>query len=193
VKKIYFATRNKGKAHSLKRVLSEYGIKAIHIPMDLPEPKIDDLREIAKQKVITAYDRIKKPVIAIDSGFYIPSLKGFPGAFVNPVLKTIGIEGILKLTEAKPEKCEFKDCLAYRDGKSKQPLVFESITSGVLSTKPRGEIGDEAWSKLWLIFIPEGEKKTLAETTSVEYLEWSKKHEQNSYAVQFAKWFLNQK
>jgi len=68
----------------------------------LPEPRSDDLREIAKEKVLFAYKKIRKPCIVLDFGFYIHSLNGFPKAFVNFVLETIGIEDILKLVDGKP-------------------------------------------------------------------------------------------
>lgn len=192
MRQIYFATKNKGKVSSLKRVLSQYGIKVIHSPMDLPEPRTDDLREIAKEKVLAAYQEVKKSVIALDAGFYIPSLNGFPGAFVNLVLKTIGIEGILKLIETKSGDCEFRDCLAYFDSKLKEPLIFEPNVVGALSAEPRGKIKDYAWSELFLIFIPDGEQKTLAEMTEEEYRVWHKKYHQKSYATEFANWFLEQ-
>lgn len=192
MKKIYFATQNKGKVSSFKRVLSQYGIKVIHVPKDLPEPRTDDLREIARQKVLAAYKEVRKPVVALDAGFYIHSLKGFPRAFVNFALKTIGIEGILKLTEDKPRECEFIECLAYYDGRPEEPLIFESSVRGTLTTEPRGRMKKRAWSKLFKIFIPEGEEKTLAQMTDKEYFEWSERHHKNSYATKFAKWFLGQ-
>ncbi len=192
-REIYFATQNKGKVNSLKRSLSRYGINVIHACLDLPEPRTDDLHEIAKQKVLTAYEKVKKPVLALDAGFYVFSLKGFPGAFVNHALKTIGIGGVLKLIEDKPKECEFKECLSYYDGKLEQPLIFESRIKGILATKPRGKMGDYAWSKLSLVFVPEGLNKTLAEMGSEEYLRWSRQRHNTSYVTEFAKWFLGRK
>lgn len=195
MKEIYFATTNKGKVSSLKRNLSCYKINVIHFPVDLPEPRTDDLGKIAKQKVLAAFKKIKKPVVALDAGFYIYSLKGFPKAFVNPILETIGIEGLLKLTEDKPRECEFRECLAYYDKNLPEPLVFESSVRGKLSAQPKERMKDYAWSKLFLIFIPEGKQKTLSQMTFEEYQRWSRQHHQSSssYAVQFAKWFLEHK
>ena len=70
-------------------MLSKYGIKVIHVPIELSEPRMGDIREIAKAKVLSAYSKIKKPVIALDSGFYIHSSGGFPGGNVNPTLKNM--------------------------------------------------------------------------------------------------------
>jgi XTP/dITP diphosphohydrolase len=194
MRQIHYATQNKGKVQSFRRVLTQYGIKVIHFDIDLSlsEPRIDDLQVITREKVLTAFQRIKQPVVALDSGCYIPALNGFPGVFVNFVLETIKLEGILKLLEGKPRKCEFRDCLAYFDGRIAQPLFFESSVIGVLSETQRGETNEYSWSVLSTLFVPEGEHKTLTEMSPEEYLEWSKKHHQNSYASKFVKWFLNQ-
>ena len=54
----------------------------------------------------------------MDTDFRIDELNGFPRAFVNFSLDTIGISGILKLMENKENRsCAFNECLAYHDGK----------------------------------------------------------------------------
>lgn len=186
---IYFATKNKGKVDSIKNVLSNHGIEVTHVPLDLPEPRSDDLREIAKEKVLFAYRYIKNPCIVLDVGFYIPSLNGFPKAFVNFVLETIGIEGILKLVDGKIRDCEFRNCLAYLDDTFLKPLYFESNVEGSLSEFPRGEIKDYHWSKLSSIFIPKKAVKTLAEMTFDEYQNWRLQRHKDSFATKFAEWF----
>lgn len=188
---IHFATTNKGKLASIQSVLSQYAIEVIHHDIDLPEPRTYDLQEIAKQKAKKAYAIIQKPVIALDSGFYIYALNGFPRSFVNFVLETIGIDGILRLAQGKGRECEFKNCLAYDDGTMREPMLFESSVKGVLAGKPRGKgPKDYFWSALFFIFIPSGKDKTLAEMTREEYEQWRKERHDDSYANQFAEWFL---
>lgn len=186
--KIYFATKNKGKINSAKATLSEYNIEVIHTPLDLPEPRTDDIQKIAREKVLFAYNQIKKPCIALDAGFYIYSLAGFPKTFVNFALETIDIEGILKLVEDKPRDCEFRNCLAYFDDLLAEPVYFESNVEGILSPAPRGEMKDYFWSKLFLIFIPKDASKTLAEMTLEEYQAWRSNRYPHSFLIQFAKW-----
>jgi len=192
MKQVYFATTNKGKVASLQSVLSRYDIEVIHTPLTLPEPRTDDLRKIATQKVLAAYEELKKPVIAQDSGFYIQSLNGFPRAFVNFALETVGIEGILKLAEGKPRECEFQNALAYYDGAREQPVLFESSIEGILSDLPRGELREYAWSSLFLIFIPKGETRTLAELSEEEYEELRKEIHKDTYATRFGEWLYKQ-
>jgi XTP/dITP diphosphohydrolase len=190
VRIIYFATKNKGKFVSLSNALSSYHIGLLKFPIDLPEPRTDDVRKIARDKVLFAYNRIKKPCIALDAGFYIDALNGFPKAFVNFALETIKLEGILKLVEDKPRDCEFRQSLAYLDDKLSEPEYFESINRGKIAEEPRGLEQDYHWSELSLIFIPEGETKTLAEMNKEEYQAWRKRRQSHSYETKFKDWIL---
>lgn len=185
---IYFATKNRGKVNSVSTILSKYGIEVIHFPLELPEPRSEDLMEIAKEKVLFAYDKIRKPCIALDSGFYIHSLNGFPKAFVNFALQTIGVDGILKLVDGKPRGCEFRNCLAYLDNSLSEPLFFESNIEGMLSDSPRGEMRDYYWSELYFVFVPINANKTLAEMSFNEYHNWRAQRYKDSFATKFAEW-----
>lgn len=116
MEEIVFVTHNKGKIASAKKQLEGVNVKIFEY--DLDEPRSDDIKYISKAKVEEAYELVKKPCISLDCGFWIEELKGFPRAFVNFSLDTIGIKGILKLMEGKENrKCAFNECLAYHDGK----------------------------------------------------------------------------
>ena len=161
--------------------------------MDIPEPRSSDVQEISKEKVIFAYNKLKKPVIALDAGFFINSLNGFPRAFVNFTLETIGLEGILNLVEGKERSCEFRECLSYLDDSLSEPQYFIENVKGTLSHEIKGFLQDHLWSKLGLIFIPEGNIKTLAEMNYQEYVEWRKSKEKESYSRLFYEWFFKNK
>ena len=103
----------------------------------------------------------------MDAGFFIDELNGFPKAFVNFSLETIGIDGILKLMEGKENRrCKFEECLAYHDGN--QIHYFYGKHPGNLSNEILGKDRDEKWSDLWYIFKPDNHEKTLAQMTSEE-------------------------
>lgn len=127
--------------------------------------------------------------MALDAGFYVHSIGGFPKMYANFVLKTIGVNGILKLVENQDGSCEFKNCLAFFDGILKEPVVFEEAVKGKLADIPRGNKQDYFWSDLFFVFIPEGENKTLAEMTPGEYYKWREKLYASSHLTKFAKWF----
>lgn len=189
--KVHYATTNKGKVESLRSVLSPYGIVVVHEDISLAEPRTDDLEEIARRKAMAAFELLKKPVVTHDAGFYIQSLNGFPRAFVNFALETIGITGILKLVEGKSRICEFRNCIAYHDADVGEPVIFSSVTAGILTDEPRGAISKNAWSDLWLIFKPAGENQTLAEMSVQELLSWRETVRSGSYGFKLAKWLAD--
>lgn len=188
MKEIIFVTTNKGKVASAQRYLKN--INVIPYNAELIEPRSDDIKEIAKQKVLQAFKIVKKPCLALDSGFFIEELNGFPKAYVNHALDTIGIEGILKLMlGVKNRYCEFKSCLAYFDGKN--ITYFESNSPGFLSEKIQGENSKNKWSDLWYIFIPKTFHKTLGEFTEEDFNKFDK-IKNISCMEKFKNWYENQ-
>ena len=185
---IHLATTNKGKVHSLNNNLLKYGIKVVHHHIELPEPRSDDLRAIAKEKVLFAFDKIKQPCIALDSGFFIPSLNGFPRAFVNFALETIGVDGILKLVDGADRKCEFRSCLAYFDETLDEPLYFESVVPGSLAESKKGVMQNHYWSELFLVFIPDDRDMTLSEMSTEEYHRWKEEKSKDYFGDKFGAW-----
>src|SRR3990167_4829261 len=158
---IYFVTTNNGKIQSLKRDFEKHEISIIQKLINLAEPRSSDVQEIAAAKISEAYHLIQKPTIVLDAGFYIPSLNGFPRAFVNFTLETIGLEGILTLVGGKERDCEFRECLAYMDGTQTEPICFTSAIKGFIAEKPKGKMQNHLWSPLALIFVPPNTGRTL--------------------------------
>lgn len=186
MEEIIFVTHNKGKAKSAEKYFNN--VKFSTYDFELDEPRSDDLKEIATAKVKQAYEIVKKPCIALDSGFFIDELNGFPKAFVNFSLDTIGIDGILKLMEGKENrKCKFEECLAYHDGN--EIHYFYGRHPGNLSNEILGKDREEKWSDLWYIFKPENHEKTLAEMTSDERENRRKTDGSYSALSVFAEWY----
>ena len=183
---IVFVTHNKGKLASAQRYLKK--AKLISYDYELIEPRSDDIKEIATAKVKQAYDIVKKPCIAQDSGFYIDSLNGFPRTFVNFAMDTIGVDGFLTLMKDKEDrKCAFKECLAYYDGEENK--YFYGLHEGTIAKEKAGISREEKWSVLWYIFKPKNFDVTLAEMNEVEREERRKKDDSYSAIDAFAKWY----
>lgn len=188
MKEIIFVTTNNGKVASAQKELTN--IKVLPIEAELNEPRSDDIKEIAKQKVLQAYSIVNRPCIALDSGFFIEALNGFPRAYVNHMLDTIGIEGILKLLrDEENRECEFRSCLAYYDGEEMR--FFESKSSGVISQEIRGSENESRWSDLWYLFIPQKFNKTLAEFDESDFKEYNRVKE-DSGMKKFGEWYIRQ-
>lgn len=190
MEEIVFVTHNKGKAKSAEKYFEGDNIRFQTIDFELDEPRSDDIREIATAKVKQAYQLVGKPCIALDTGFFIDELNGFPRAFVNFALDSIGIDGILKLMDGKENrKCRFEECLAYHDGK--EIHYFYGKHPGNLSQKMQGLDREEKWSDLWYVFKPEHFDKTLAEMDAVER-ENRRKVDGSVEALKvFADWYKN--
>ncbi|MFH0928714.1 MAG: non-canonical purine NTP pyrophosphatase [bacterium] len=186
--KLNFVTSNQGKIASFKRDLADLDVALTSIDLEISEIRADETREIAKHKAEVAFEKLKQPCIAQDGGFYIPTLNGFPKVYVNFVMKTIGLEGILKLVAGKDRACEFQDTFAYKDGLMLEPMLFTSITRGSLAESPRGELHEYNWGELHKIFIPQGWQKTFAEMTQDEMSQWSQTNRETWSGVQFADW-----
>ncbi len=186
MEEIVFVTHNKGKAKSAERHFKN--IKFTTYDYELDEPRSDDLKVIATAKVKQAYEVVKKPCIALDSGFFIDELNGFPKAFVNFSLETIGIDGILKLMEGKENrKAKFEECLAFYDGK--EIYYFFGEHPGTLATQRQGEDRKEKWSDLWYIFKQEGCDKTIAQMKAEEVEDNNIAIKSDGAMKKFAKWY----
>ena len=165
MQEIVFVTHNPGKIASAQKTLKN--VKLSIFEYELDEPRSDDIEYISKMKVMEAYELVKKPCISLDCGFWIDALNGFPRAFVNFALETVGLEGILKLMEGiENRSCRFTECLSYYDGKELHQ--FAGKHEGLIAPAILGLDTDEKWSDLWYIYIPKGYEKTLAQMTQEE-------------------------
>jgi len=193
MEEIIFVTHNKGKIASAQNHLKGVNFKTFEY--ELEEPRSDDIKYISEAKVRQAYELVNKPCISLDCGFFIEELNGFPRAYVNYALDTIGLEGILKLMEGKENrKCSFKECLSYYDGKELHQ--FMGNHEGRLSKEILGQDTNKKWSDLWYIYIPYNSDKTLAQMTDEERQERDRKKEigeRRNEAIdsmrEFAKWY----
>lgn len=185
---IVFVTHNKGKIAEANRKLKDINFEVFEY--DLEEPRSDDITYISKYKVMEAYNLVKKPCISLDCGFWIDALDGFPRAFVNFALGTIGIEGILKLMEGKENRnCRFTECLSYYDGK--EVHQFMGKHEGTIANKISGKDSDKKWSDLWYIWKPAGYDRTMADLTDEERINRKRIGSINSMD-EFANWYKSQ-
>ena len=108
------------------------------------------------------------------------------------VLEPMGFARLRELRQGKPRQCEFRECWVYRDAVSDDPMFFEEVLPGILTDEPKGSFADDSWSPLWLIFIPEGADKTLAEMTHEEREAWRESRNRGSLG-EFVAWYLRER
>lgn len=133
-----------GNKHKAEEVASFFkGIEEVtHVAFEATEPQFESPVAVAEEKARQAYSALKRPLIVDDTGLFIESLNGFPGAYAAYVQDTIGNEGILKLmkgTAPEMRKAYFVTALAYADEKGIK--IFEGRVDGVITDAGRGTEG----------------------------------------------------
>lgn len=157
VKKIVYVTGNWAKVLSAKQMLEPLGFEIDNVKMETTEIQADDVVDIAKHSAIEASEKLKCSVLKNDTGLFVEALGGFPGPYTHYVDEKLGEDGLLKLMEGvENRKACFIEAFAYCEY-GKEPVVFKSITNGVIAKEKSGTYG---WS--WdFIFIPDGYDKTM--------------------------------
>jgi XTP/dITP diphosphohydrolase len=132
-------TSNAGKA---AEVAAFFGglLEVDHLALEIPEPRSNEIAEIAREKVRYAYSQLNTPLIVDDTGFFIDALKGFPGPYAAYILNSIGNAGILKLMDGISERdARFTTGIAYADERGTE--VFTGTLEGKIALCPRGNNG----------------------------------------------------
>ncbi len=161
---IYVLTMNEGKLREFRELGKECGIvlKKANIPK--VEVQSHSLIDIAVYAATTAVVQLGKPVFAEDAGLFIKALNGFPGPYSSYALKTIGVDGIIKLmTNMRDREAYFLSAIALAIP-SCGVKVFTGKVNGSIAREPRGE-GGFGFDP---IFIPFGESRTFAEMSISE-------------------------
>jgi XTP/dITP diphosphohydrolase len=179
--KLIFATGNPGKVISPKKELAKFGIELEQRDLGLPEIQADHAGTVAAYKAIHAYKSTQPTAVIVDdAALHIKALNGFPGPYVKPVVKQLGLEGLLRLmapwTRREDRSCVFVDAWAIvmfdpEGGGGYWIETFIREIGGELATEPRGPDKPGQKSVLWKLFMPYGWDKTLAEMTEDELAE----------------------
>lgn len=176
---VMFVSSNRHKYSESQEILASLGIRLGFFKSDLLEIQSDSVYEIAKIKALDAYAKCKRPVIIEDDALAVESLSGFPGPYSSYVFKTIGNAGLADMVK-RNRAAHFSAVIAFCD-KKKKPVLFEGVTRGKISKKPKGH----GWG-YDPIFIPAGRTRTYAELEEKNTLS----HRYRALA-KFASWFAN--
>ncbi|MDD2657227.1 MAG: non-canonical purine NTP pyrophosphatase [Candidatus Pacebacteria bacterium] len=156
---IHFITGSKNKLAEMQAVLGDVE----QLDIDLPEIQEIDAHKIIRAKLEEALKHKKEAFMVEDTSLYFDALSGLPGPLIKWFMKTVGNEGLFKMTEAFDNYgAEAKTIIGYTDG-SGNIEFFEGSVRGTI-VAPRGET-NFGWDP---IFQPEGKDKTFAEMTADE-------------------------
>ncbi|HAU28773.1 MAG TPA: hypothetical protein DCW68_01500 [Rhodospirillaceae bacterium] len=158
---IHLASTNKGKLASMRKHLDGLDIEVVPVDLPIVEPQASSIEGVAKSKAHQAFNLLKKPVVIEDSGFFINALEGFPGPYAKYINETIKVEGLIKLMDGEADRrCKFIGVLVYIDETGKEH-VFSHEERGSMSLAVDNTECAHSWSRLWHIFIPEGNDVTI--------------------------------
>ena len=167
MKNIYLITSNEGKVREFQSLISE--VKNFQLELD--EIQSLDPTEIIENKLRSAANKLNDKNIAFDyilvedTSLFIDTFNGLPGPFIKFFLKSIGNEGLSKLTNLYSDnvRASAKTYIGLIDSNGNSHF-FEGEIKGKISNEPRGDNGF-GWDK---IFIPNGSNKTFAEMSTDE-------------------------
>ena len=153
---ITFATTNESKLSEAKAIL---GIEVRGESLDIAEIQSLDFKEVAKQKALTYFEKLNRPIFAEDVSLTFNALKGLPGTYIDDFSKALGNEEMCKILSHKRDRTAVaRTTLAYtEDGQNVEFFIGE--LNGIIAKYPRGEKGF-GWDP---IFIPDGDNRTFAE------------------------------
>lgn len=158
--KVLFVTGNKNKMREFERILNN--IKMEQLQLDIPEIQSIEVEEVVKFKAEYAYKKVNLPVIVEDSGLYIETWNGLPGALIKWFESAVKSDGLCRMMKNEVDRsATAKCCIDFYDGKHN---IFLGAIDGKISDKPKGENGF-GWDN---IFIPQKYRKTFAEMSSKE-------------------------
>jgi non-canonical purine NTP pyrophosphatase (RdgB/HAM1 family) len=139
------------------------GFPLERIDLDLGEIQALDPAAVARAKVESAWERLRRPVIVEDSGLEIRAWGGFPGALVKWMEKSAGLDAIARMLDPFPDRSARAVCaLAAFDGE--RLVTARGEIEGAIASAPRGGRGF-GWDSL---FVPAGSARTFAEMEPAE-------------------------
>ena len=193
--KINFITSNKGKIKSLENSLKVNNLDAQICAqnLDIMEPQFDTVQEVSKYKALKAFEILKEPVLVEDGGFSVFELKGFPGVYTKYVLKTLGVDGILKLMQGVSNRAAKFVSVATFVNEDGTLFQFEREGGEFEISKEKVDIQSPyAWSELWKIIYLKEYNKNLCELSEQEVSEYYGRAGANGSIQKFVNWYINE-
>lgn len=153
-------TGNRHKAIEARRIVAP-SLEIVEV--ELPEIQSLDPRAVLRAKSISAWERLKRPLVVEETSLELAAMGGFPGPLVKWMLHAVGPEGIARCASALGDATAVARCLVlHYDGE--REVVGEGNESGRLVLPARGGTGF-GWD---VVFAPDGSDRTYGELGPAE-------------------------
>lgn len=184
---ITFVTGNKQKVKYLSQACEPFGIAVEQLELEIDEIQSTDPEKVALHKARAAYRLAKRPIVVNDTFWSIPSLGGFPGAYMADVNRWFKPEDWLALMSDKKNRTVTNTgAIVYYDGKKSK--VFSKSRSGTIIEESRGS--DAKGTSFGHVVIMNGFDQTLAELADQGKIAYK---EDEAVWHDFAKWYNMQR
>ncbi len=169
-KTLVYVTGNEIKFNVASKTFKNTGITLLQKKLDTPEIQSKSVQEVAKYSARWASEKLGKPVIVTDAGFFIEALNGFPGPFIKFINQWFSAEDYMNLMKGKTNRrIIIQDCLAYCSP-NEEPIVFTGSYAGKLAI----ELSEKPGTSIDRLFIPQGFNVPIAEIPEEQMLAyWS--------------------
>ena len=175
IKKLVFASHNKGKIKEIKKMLEPYGVEVLSgedLNLEDVEETGTTFEENAKLKAFAAYKETGLPSLADDSGLCVDALGGRPGVYSARYAPNRDFEKAMQMllgeiaeTKTNDRSAHFSCFLVLAEGEDKCS-VFEGRVDGKIAEQRSGT-GAQGFG-FDPIFIPNGHDRTFADMTPEE-------------------------
>lgn len=152
---IYFLSSNIYKIKEVKDILENDSLNIIPYMLPIKEIQSRDIEEIVIDKVIKAFEMLRRPALVEQTGLYIDELGGFPGGLTQIFWDSILADKFCYYF--KNTNVTAKTILGYCNGKA--IITFEGNISGKIVESPQGN-RDFQWD---CVFKPVNYDTTFAE------------------------------
>ena len=155
---LYFLSSNKHKINEVQTILDSPNITVLPVSQKISEIQSNDMKEIALDKALKAFQQIGRPILVEQTGLLIKDFGNLPGGLTQIFWDSLEADKFSEIfSKIGSAEVTAKTVLAFCDGK--QIHTFEGEVDGHIVCPPRGNKAFQ-WD---CIFEPAGFTKTFAE------------------------------
>lgn len=179
---LYYITGNADKINSANFQLQKYGLEVSQKEISFIEIQSNSQEKIVRHKIEQALQIMKEPFIVSDTGWQIPALRGFPGAYMHDINEWFTAQDFLNLIMPYTDRTVImQSTICYRD--QEQSKIFSLEQKGIILEEPKGKGCPSD-----MVFSFREDKKSIAECRieQIEYI--SNKH---TVWDDFGRWYLS--
>lgn len=175
-----FLTRNPGKFRELSELIDASKFRLVQDSTEINELQTEDMKLLVHDKVLKAFEKIRRALIVDHTGLHFDLLNGLPGGLTSVFYDKLQPKGIAEIIgQSANRKVTAITLIGYCDGR--QIHFFEGKSEGSVAESPKGTEGFQ-WDT---IFIPAGYDQTFAELGNAKKNEISMRRKAFDQLIKF--------